>query len=284
MIGAIMAFGLGAAGLAPAPCPTGMSARLAGANPAEGAAHLIRFSQAGDSETARCAEQLAVSEANRHDGLDQRFFVVARAVALERLGRPADAVALMEPLVGFQHHTITIPADFHAVLSQAYAASGRLPEAEGQRRLAVAAIDADPPFAMTPEQIRDLPQQTLTIPVVAVAPANPEPNLLDLGSIRIEGETRTYQTLLVLPLSDAPEAIRRIERRVDCQTLRGELVSIERLNDEGDLLATEAPDDTREDFSASVDHRRRMVCAATPAPEGPASPQLVYRLFGQEGT
>lgn len=279
MIGAVMVLALGLA--APDPvCPASMSDRLTATSAAEGAAHLIRFTQGGDRDTALCAARMAEEAEARQDGLDARYFTVARAVALERLGRPAEAVALLEPLVGFQHHTVSIPSDFHAVLSQAYAALGRGPEAEGQRRLAVASLDSDPPFTLTPDQVRDLPEQGLALPVVAMAPANPQPNLLDLGSIRIEGAARTYRTLLVFAPSDGPEAIRRIERRVDCDTLRGEIVAIERFDAAGAALPTEPLEDTREDFSASIDHRRRVVCAATPAPEGPTPPELVYRLFG----
>lgn len=174
MISLIAALVLGLSGLSEA-CPASMSDGLTATGPTEGGAYLIQLVRDGDRTTALCAGRIAEKAAGELDGLDARYFTVAHAVALQHLGRPADAIVLMKPLVGFQHHTVSNPSDFHAVLSEAYAAAGRLPEAEGQRRLALASIESDPPFALTPDQIRDLPEMRLTVPVIAIAPATLSP-------------------------------------------------------------------------------------------------------------
>lgn len=66
---------------------------------------------------------------------------------------------------------------------------------------------------------------------------------------------------------------------MDCRTLRGEIISLERFDAEGEPLQGEPLEVTREDFSASVDHRRRVVCAATLAPRAATPPADLYRLF-----
>lgn len=255
-----------------------MPARLAASSASEGAAALIRYSRQGDAAAAACAETLAVRHAEAAPWLERRYFTAARATVAIRRNDPVAAIALLEPLAGFQHHTVPIPADFHALLSQAYGMAGSDDEAEGQRRMALAALGETPPFALSESEIRDLPARAPFTGLLPLGPPNPELNTLDLTSIRPEGDSRRYDTVLLMPQDVEGEAARRIQRRVDCVTRRGEVLKILRLAADGRVLEEITPDDPREETAAVISHRRRLVCEADVV-TGEADLASALRLF-----
>ncbi len=260
-------------------CPNDlMATRLAASSAAEGAAALIRYSERGDTAALACAEALAGQQAEAAPWLEQRYFTAARAALALRRHDPAAAIALLEPMVGFQHHTVPIPADFHALLSQAYEMAGRYDEAEGQRRMALAALNEAPPFALSETEVRDLSARVSSTGLLPLSPPNPELNALDLTSIRPEGDSRRYDTVLLMPQDVAGEAARRVQRRVDCATRRGEVLKIQRLAADGRVLEEITPDDPREETAAVVSHRRRLVCEAD-ITVGAADLASALRLF-----
>lgn len=256
-----------------------LPSRIAATSPREGAAALVRASLNGDADTLDCAAALAADQEAREEWLDRRYFTAARALIAQRQGDPHVAIALLEPLVAIQHHTVAIPSDFHALLSEAYRSVGRVNDAEGQRLLALAALESDPPFALTDADIRAMPAQSAPLDLLPTTPANPEPNLLELGSIRRDGAKRTYSTLLVFLQDEEGEAVRRVDRVVDCNSLRGEVVNITRLRADGAVIGNAPIDDPREDFNAALDHRRRLVCAAPVGHGRPTPIDAAVRLF-----
>lgn len=80
-------------------------------------------------------------------------------------------------------------------------------------------------------------------------------------SIRLEG-SRRYDTVLLIPQDIEGKAARRVQRRVVCVTRRGEVLKIQRLAPDGRVLEEIRPGDPREETSAVVSHRRRLVCEA----------------------
>ena len=263
----------------PNPCPNDlMPNRLAASSAPEGAAALIRSSRGGDAAALACAEALAVQHGEAAPWLERRYFTAARAAIALRQDDPAAAIALLEPMVGFLHHTVGIPADFHALLSEAYAMAGRSDEAEGQRRMALAALADEPPFALSADEIRNLPARDPSFGVLPISPPNPDQVFLDLGSMRIEGPGRRYDTILLLAQDENNAAAVRVQRRIDCQTRRGEVLKIVRLRADGSTLEETIPEDRREDFSAVISHRQRVICLADPKAEG-AEADLVAALI-----
>lgn len=263
MLLAALLFALTSATSSEVSCPNDlMPARLAAASAPEGAAALIRSSRGGDAAALTCAQALAVQYGEAAPWLERRYFTAARAAVAIRQNDPAAAVALLEPMVGFQHHTVAIPADFHALLSEAYDKAGRYDEAEGQRRMALAAMTEAPPFALSEAEIRAMPARDPFTSLLPLNPPNPELNTLDLASIQADGHSRLYDTVLLAPQDKDGEAARRVQRRVDCQTRRGEVLKIIRLGPDGAVLEEIKPDDPREDTSAVVSHRRLLVCEA----------------------
>jgi len=242
-------------------------ARLAAASSREGSAFLIRASRGGDVQTLSCAEALAIKHGEDAPWMEQRDFKAARAAVALRRNDPAAAIALLEPMVGFLHHTVGIPADFHALLSEAYDKAGRYDEAEGQRRMALATMADEPPFALSADEIRNLPARDASFGLLPVSPPNPDQVFLDMGSIRIEGLARRYDTVLLLAQDENSAAAVRVQRRVDCQTRRGEVLKVIRLRADGSTLEEITPEDQREDFSAVISHRQQVICHADPSAE-----------------
>ena len=201
-------------------------ARLAAASSREGSAFLIRASQGGDVQTLSCAEALAIKHGENAPWMEQRDFKAARAAVALRRNDPAAAIALLEPMVGFLHHTVGIPADFHA-----------------------------------------LPVRDTSFGLMPVSPPNPDQVFLDMGSIRIEGPARRYDSVLLLAQDEDGAAAVRVQRRIDCQTRRGEVLKIIRLSADGLTLEEITPEDQREDFSAVISHRQQVICHADPSAE-----------------
>lgn len=249
-------------------CPNPLlSERLAASSSREGAAVLIRYSRGGDAQTQACAAALATKHQTDASWMEQRDFKAARAAIALRQDDPAAAIALLEPMVGFLHHTVGIPADFHALLSEAYDKAGRYDEAEGQRRMALAALVDEPPFALSADEIRNLPARDPSFGLLPVSPPNPDQVFLDMGSIRAEGPVRRYDTILLLAQDENSAAAVRVQRRIDCQTRRGEVLKVVRLRADGETLEEIIPEDQREDFSAVISHRQRVICLAEPGAE-----------------
>lgn len=244
-----------------------LSERLAASSSREGAAVLIRYSRGGDAQALACAAVLATKHQTDASWMEQRDFKAARAAIALRQDDPAAAIALLEPMVGFQHHTVGIPADFHALLSEAYDRVGRYDEAEGQRRMALAAMTDEPPFALSTEEIHDLTARDPSFGLLPVSPPNPDQVFLDTGSIRVEGPVRRYDTILLLAQDDNSAAAVRVHRRIDCQTRRGEVLKVIRLRANGEVLEETIPEDQREDFNAVISHRQRTICLADPGIE-----------------
>ena len=245
-----------------------LSERLAASSSREGAAVLIRYSRGGDAQAQTCAAALATKHQTDAAWMDQRDFKAARAAIALRQDDPAAAIALLEPIVGFLHHTVSIPADFHALLSEAYDRAGRYDEAEGQRRMALAAMTDEPPFALSVDEIRSLPAREPSFGLLPVSPPNPDQVFLDTGSIRVEGPVRRYDTILLLAQEENSAAAVRVQRRIDCQTRRGEVLKVVRLRADGEELEEITPEDQREDFNAVISHRQRTICLADPGAEG----------------
>ena len=239
-------------------------ARLAAASSREGSAFLVRASRGGDAQTLSCAEALAIKHGADAPWMEQRDFKAARAAVALRRNDPAAAIALLEPMVGFLHHTVGIPADFHALLSEAYDKAGRYDEAEGQRRMALAAMTDEPPFALSADEIGSLTARDPSFGLLPASPPNPDQVFLDMGSIRVEGPVRRYDTILLLAQEENGAAAVRVQRRIDCQTRRGEVLKVVRLRGDGATLEEVIPEDQREDFSAVISHRQRVICLAEP--------------------
>lgn len=260
-------------------CPTPLlSERLTASSSREGAAVLIRYSRGGDAQAQACAAAQATKHQADASWMQQRDFKAALAAIALRQDDPAAAIALLEPMVGFLHHTVGIPADFHALLSEAYDKAGRYDEAEGQRRMALAALADEPPFALSADEIRNLPARDPSFGVLPVSPPNPDQIFLDLGSMRVEGPVRRYDTILLLAQDENNAAAVRVQRRIDCQARRGEVLKIVRLHADGSTLEETIPEDQREDFSAVISHRQRVICLAAPKTEG-AEADLVAALI-----
>lgn len=242
--------------------------RLGASSRREGAAVLIRYSRGGDAQAQACAAALATKHQMDASWMEQRDFKAARAAIALRQDDPAAAIALLEPMVGFLHHTVSIPADFHALLSEAYDRAGRYDEAEGQRRMALAAMTDEPPFALSAEEIHDLTARDPSFGLLPVNPPNPDQVFLDMGSIRVEGPMRQYATILLLAQDDNSAAAVRVQRRIDCQTRRGEVLKVIRLRANGEVLEETIPEDQREDVNAVISHRQRTICLTEPGAEG----------------
>ena len=102
------------AGPPPAPeavCAPAYITRVAAASYRDGATFLLQASRGGDPQTLRCIEALAVKQEADAPWIERRGFRAARAAAAIRRNDPQNAVALLEPMVGPQHHTVSIPAD-----------------------------------------------------------------------------------------------------------------------------------------------------------------------------
>ncbi|QTC87335.1 hypothetical protein [Brevundimonas pondensis] len=275
------------AGPPPAPeavCAPAYITRVAAASYRDGATFLLQASRGGDPQTLRCIEALAVKQEADAPWIKRRGFRAARAAAAIRRNDPQNAVALLEPMVGPQHHTVSIPADFHALLSEAYEMAGRYDEAEGQRRMALAAMAQEPPFALSEDAMRGLPAREPFAGLLPISPPNPDQVFLDLSSVRIEGPVRLYDTVLLLPQDQEGAAAIRVQRRIDCQTRRGEALKILRQDASGATLEDITPEDPREDWNAVVTHRQRVICDADPgAKAGPADFVAALTLFRVRG-
>lgn len=264
----------------PAPASTALCSsvyitRVRASSEPNAAAFLLLASRGGEPRTLNCVEALAREQEQDAAWLEQRYFKAARAAVAIRRRDPHAAIALLEPMVGPQHHTVSIPADFHALLAEAYEMSGRYEEAEGQRRMALAAMALEPPFALSEDAIRRLPALEPFGGLLPISPPNPDQVFLDLSSVRIDGPVRLYDTVLLLPQDQEGAAAVRVQRRIDCQTRRGEALKILRQDASGATLEEVIPEDQREDFSAVISHRQRLICDADPGAQAPAADFVV---------
>lgn len=263
------------------PCAGSIYAsRIAASPPEEAARVLIQASQSAAPDDLACFQALAEDREAREDWLTKRPFQAARAAIALRRGDPREAIAILEPMVGHQHHTVSIAPDFHALLSRAYDAVGRYDEAEGQRRLALATAEAEPAFALTPEDLRDLPAREPAFGLLPLDAPNPEQDTLDLSSLSVTADARRYATVRLLPVDQDGVAAVRVEREVDCASRRGRAVEVILLRADGTALRREAVDDDREPYNALIMHRYSLVCAADPAERAePADVVAALTLF-----
>jgi tetratricopeptide (TPR) repeat protein len=98
----------------------------------------------GDYERALVAFERALTARERDGGPEQveiARYAVARA--LRALGRPAEAVALLEQAVAWAESTGSPDGWFHEELAEAYAALGRDSDAAEQARLAFPLLERD---------------------------------------------------------------------------------------------------------------------------------------------
>jgi hypothetical protein len=254
--------------------------RLSASGAYEGAAVLIQAAQAADATRLACLHDLAAEAETRQDWMGKRPFQAARAAVALSGGDPSAAVSILEPMVGHLHHTVPIEPDLHALLSRAYEALGRYPEAEGQRRLAIAAMESQRPFALSEADIRDLHVLEPMFGLLPIDPPGAELNTLDLTSIRAAVGGRRYDTVLLFAEDQDGAAALRVARTVDCATRAGAIEEIQTLNPTGSVLSREGPEDPRESTNALIDHRRRLVCAIEPSAERePADVAAALRLF-----
>jgi tetratricopeptide (TPR) repeat protein len=113
----------------------------------------------GEYEGALAAftQALAAREDEPKREYEQQIARYAVAKALRALGRPEEAVPLLERTVAWAERTGTRDGWFHEELAEAYAAIGHEDEAREQARLAIPLLEADDPsFATRAGRLREL--------------------------------------------------------------------------------------------------------------------------------